>query len=90
MKPLRKFGEDWARKEKKSFWLDHVSLINCQQPLLAPSELEKINKDNIPKDPVTGETILDDGAFTVVFVVKLGTPPEKSPDEAGKNESKHK
>jgi type IV pilus assembly protein PilM len=85
MKSLRKFGEDWARKEKKSFWIDHVSLLNCQQPILSQSDLEKYNKENLPKDPVTDEPITDDAAFTVVFVVNLGTPPEKEADAKTEN-----
>ena len=87
MKNLRKYDEEWARKGKKSFWVDHVSLINCQQPLLTSSDLEKLSKDSTPKDPITKESILDDAAFTVVFVVNLGTPPEKPTDKSGTNKN---
>jgi hypothetical protein len=90
MSSLRKFGEGWARKGKKDFWIDHVSLLNCQQPLLSQSDLEKYTKDKLPRDPVTDEPIADDAAFTVVFVVNLGTPPEDKSEKESDTDKANK
>ena len=81
MKQLEQYGEDWARKEKKGFWINHVKLLNCQQPLITAKERERFKEDDMPTDPVTGEPILDDASFAIAFVVNIGAPPDESADK---------
>jgi hypothetical protein len=56
--------------------IDHVNLVSCQQPLISVTEQETLKKSgNKLDDPITGESMMDDAAFSVVFVINLGEPP---------------
>jgi type IV pilus assembly protein PilM len=84
LKNLRQYNEKWARKNKKSFWIDHVNLVSCQQPLISVADQETMKKSGSElSDPITDESMVNDGAFSIVFVVNLGTPPAEEEKAEG-------
>ena len=87
MKELEKYDEKWAREKKQGFWINHIKLLNCQQPLMTAKERERLDEDQVPTDPITGEPILDDASFAIAFVVNVGNPPE---EEVAKDDNSSK
>jgi type IV pilus assembly protein PilM len=84
MKKLRTYDKKWALKNKKTFWVDHVNLVSCQQPLIPVSEQETMKKSGSKlDDPVTEESMVNDAAFSMVFVVNLGQPPAEEAEGQG-------
>ena len=76
MKSLQNYGKKYAVKNKMPFWIDHVRLGSCQT-LVPPASLNQgeMNRENLSKDPLTDEVIVNDSLFIVTFVVNLGAPP---------------
>jgi type IV pilus assembly protein PilM len=82
IKSLQRYDKAYAIKNKMGFWIDpdHVKLLNCQS--LAPKEPGRM--ENLPKDPLTGESLKEDSSLVVSCVVHLGTV--KADDEEKKDE----
>jgi type IV pilus assembly protein PilM len=96
VKSLQGYGKTYATKNKMPFYIDHVKVGNCQ-PLVPPEKrslpelqnqpTETQNNENVPRDPLTGESLVHDSSFVVTCVAFLRTPATEGPEEGSEKAS---
>jgi hypothetical protein len=99
VKSLQGYGKAYATKNKMPFYIDHVKVGNCQ-PLVPPEKRNQLelqnqqnqltgtqNNENVPRDPLTGESLVHDSSFVVTCVAFLGTPAMEGPEEGSEKAS---
>lgn len=88
IKKLERHDKKEAARLKRPFWIDHVKLTNCQLVVPVDSPLRSqaaATASSVPRDPVTGEPMMDDSQFVITGVVNLGPGPGEGSDETAPN-----